>query len=195
MPFSIQRGVLAVGLATLVACEAPGTPRLVPVSLRLMSPSTAPLAAPPAGEPLTVTAAHITVSRGYLVPGEAEDENGGGGVTLFDEVQDYDLFDLQNGVSALLGDADVPEGQYSQLRLVITSAEVTLSDNSTRDLTVPSGMQSGVKVSFPGTISIGGDAAAIELEMDVEANFHLAPPSGAGKVIFTPVVVGTVQEG
>jgi hypothetical protein len=37
-----------------------------------------------------------------------------------DEPQEYDLLDLQNGVTALLGEATVAAGPYAQLRLSST---------------------------------------------------------------------------
>lgn len=183
----------ALALAALTACDATA-PRLVPVTLYLTdAPGSQVSATPPQeGEPITVTGATVRISRAYLMPGEGDN---GPGFTITDEPQDYDLFALKDGVTALLGSDLIPEGRYAQLRLVVESADVTLSDGSTHTLVVPSGMESGIKVTFPGTIAVGGDATAITVGFDVAANFRLAPPGAPDQVLFTPLLVGSVTGG
>ena len=182
-------GVLAI--AAVVACESTA-PRLVPVTLHLTdAPGVASLSSPTDGEPLTVTGATVRISRAYLTPGESED---GPGLTITNEAQEYDLLALKDGATALLGNALIPEGQYSQLRLVVESADVTLSDGTTHALFVPSGEESGIKVTFPGTITVGGSATGITVDFDPTANFRIAPHND-NRVIFTPLLVGTVTEG
>lgn len=183
-------GVLA--MAAMVACEST-TPHLVPVTLYLTdAPGLPSYNSPPDGEPVTVTGATVRISRAYLTPGESED---GPGLTIASEAQDYDLLALKDGAGALLGSALITEGQYHQLRLVVESAEVTLSDGSTHAVFVSSGASSGIKVTFPGAITVGGSATAITVDFDATANFQIAPPDGSNRVIFTPLLVGTVTEG
>jgi hypothetical protein len=164
----------------------------VPVTLHLTdAPGVASLSSPTDGEPLTVTGATVRISRAYLTPGESED---GPGLTITNEAQEYDLLALKDGATALLGNALIPEGQYSQLRLVVESADVTLSDGTARTLFVASGEESGIKVTFPGTITVGGSATGITVDFDPTANFQIAPHND-NRVIFTPLLVGTVTEG
>ncbi|HXF96783.1 MAG TPA: DUF4382 domain-containing protein [Gemmatimonadales bacterium] len=185
----------ALALTALAACDAgapTSAPRLVPVSLYLTdAPGSPSLGSPPDAEGITVTGATVRISQAYLVPGG----EGGERFVITDEPQDYDLFALQGGVRALLGTASIPEGEYAQLRLVVESAEVTLSDGSTHTLFVPSGMETGIKVTFPGTITVGGSATTVTVDFDVNANFRLLPPHQPERVLFTPLLVGTVSEG
>jgi hypothetical protein len=79
-------------------------------------------------------------------------------ITITEDAGEFDLLDLQNGVTATLASLDVPAGRYLQLRLIVEGAHVTLEDGLTfadgsasRDLFVPSGAQSGIKVNLFGT--------------------------------------------
>jgi hypothetical protein len=200
MPSYLRFLVTGLAAAALAACEPASSPRLVPVTLRLTDAPGGPLSptldaaalTEPPPEPPTIDEAVVWVSRAYLMPGTGED---GPGVTITDDPQEYDLLELQDGVTALLGQAMIPEGRYAQLRLVLDSARVTLSGGTPQVLYVPSGMQSGVKVTFPGTIAVGGDATALQVDFDVTANFRLAPPTDPVRVLFTPLLKGTVVDG
>ncbi len=81
-----------------------------------------------------------------------------GWMTLGEPKQTYDLLSLTGGVSATLVDGKtIPAGHYTQMRLVLGPGNtIMLEDGTVADLTVPSGMQSGIKllVNFdvlPGT--------------------------------------------
>ena len=51
-------------------------------------------------------------------------------IVIFDDPngKDFDLVELRNGQTDLLADANVPAGTYTQMRLVVTEGEVTLTD-------------------------------------------------------------------
>ncbi|MFC1575012.1 DUF4382 domain-containing protein, partial [Gemmatimonadota bacterium] len=105
---------------------------------------------------------------------------------------------LRDGIVADLTDEmEVPAGSYAQLRLVVDSALVTLTEayeftDGTREavLRVPSGSTSGIKVQLDENIEAGeGELTIIVVDFDVEDNFVL---QGLGQgtvvngVIFTP---------
>jgi hypothetical protein len=82
----------------------------------------------------------------------------GGWVTLGEPKQTFDLLTLTGGVSATLVDGKtIPAGHYTQMRLVLGSGNtIMLADETVAELTVPSGMQSGLKLLLnldvqPGT--------------------------------------------
>jgi hypothetical protein len=112
--------------------------------------------------------------------------------------QEYDLLTLQDGVTALLGDATVPSGDYAQLRLVVDSARLTLEDGSsfadgsaTRTLKVPSGSQTGIKVNFAGGLHITDDTDLL-IDFSVTDNFVFqGPPTRPMAVLFTPHLKGS----
>jgi hypothetical protein len=145
-----------------------------------------------------IESAVVWISRAYLVPGD--DAEDGQFVTLTDEPQEYDLLELQNGVTALLGEADVPSGPYAQLRLVVDSARLTLAagttfqdGSGTRMLKVPSGHETGIKVVFPGGLELADDVDLV-VDFDVEQNFVFqGPPTRPMSVLFTPVLKGSAQ--
>ena len=142
-----------------------------------------------------VESAVVWISSAFLVPGDEE-----GPVVVTDEPQEFDLLLLQDGVTALLGDATVPASRYSQLRLVVDSARLTLAagvtfedGTNTKLLQVPSGSQSGIKVSFPGQLDLTEDAEVV-VDFDVASNFVFqGPSSGPYRVLFTPTLKGSVQ--
>ena len=178
----------AVVFTGLVACDGTG-PQLARVNLYLTdAPSD------------QIASAQVWISRVYLVPGEAS-EDGKPGITISDEPQEYELLDLQNGVTALLGSSLIPVGDYNQLRLVVDSAKISLvagatfaDGSSARTLKVPSGSQSGIKVHCAGGIHVDPAGADIVVDFDVARNFTFQGPSEAPRsVSFTPSLHGTVQ--
>lgn len=90
--------------------------------------------------------------------------------------QTYDLLDLQNGVTADLLDAEVPVGSLSEIRLVVTSGEIELTDGRSFALFVPSGSSSGLKFKVRPPISIEGNLTSeVLLDMDVSRSFLPIP--------------------
>lgn len=148
--------------------------------------------------------AWVQISRVYLIPGEEDPEEGPPFVDLFndpDNPLEYDLLTLQDGVTAdLTGDVEVPAGQFNQLRMVVSHAEVTLREGyefrdggRTRPLFVPSGAQTGIKVNLLDPITTeGGTINIILVDFDVNQNFVIQgnPDSAAGiqGILFTPML-------
>jgi len=75
----------------------------------------------------TVASATVHISQVYLVGGEGE----GHRFVITNTPQDHDLLTLQNGVTALLGTASIPVGNYAQVRLLVDQATVTLAAGMT----------------------------------------------------------------
>jgi hypothetical protein len=97
----------------------------------------------------------------------------------------------------LLADHLVPARSYGQLRLIVDSAEVTLVDgahfsdgSTTKELTIPSGAQTGIKVQLASPITAdAGELTIVTVDFDVADNFVLQGPADAPHgVIFTPVL-------
>ena len=88
------------------------------------------------------------------------------------------LLDLQNGVTELLVDHEVPSGNLDQIRLIISSARVTLSDARVFNLVVPSGESSGLKVFVnPPIAVIDNLTTELLLDFDVSQSFEPVPAS------------------
>lgn len=145
----------------------------------------------------------------FVLIGDDSDTSSAGRIELAPEADGYiNLLTLAGGkVLEIVDDADVPEGAYTELRLVLDEAYVRLKDGrvfatagaelpagvtSAGTLKCPSCSQSGFKVKFPsGGFSVG-DNSVVLLDFDVSQSFgHEAGKSG--QWIMHPVLRATAQ--
>lgn len=151
--------------------------------------------------------AEVCLSSVYLQPtddgSEAETEGTGTQrIVLWEkgegEAQCFDLLELQ-GVGAQVSETTVPAGTYPQLRFVVESATVTLAEGytfadgetTTMPLKVPSGAQSGIKVTLLEPMQVEAQTVTeVTVDANVNANFVLQgnpeTPAGIHGVLFTP---------
>jgi hypothetical protein len=121
----------------------------------------------------------------------------------------YDLLQLQDGVTAALGTATIEAGRYLQLRMIVSSAELTLkapyefNDGSvTRSLTVPSGAQTGIKINLSADgnagVEIRPGETTLVVDFDVSQNFVMQgsadTPAGISGFLFTPLLRAVVED-
>ena len=124
------------------------------------------------------------------------------------------LLDLQDGVTMILGEATIVPGSYTQLRLIVEGARVTLkegftfpNDELTMDLKVPSGAQTGIKLNLgaavdgdgPGPLAIApGETLLLVVDFDVSQSFVIQgnpeTPAGIKGVLFTPTLRVVVED-
>lgn len=159
------------------------------------------------GPGIEFDSAVVYISTVTLLPVEGDP------IVITDEGGRFDLLELQNGVTAELGDVTIPAGDYSELRLVVDSAYVGLSapyeftDGTTeRSLKVPSGAQSGIKVKLSTAdgdattsfVTIAPGETILVVDFDVSRNFKTQgnpnTPAGLKGVLFTPVLRAVVQD-
>jgi hypothetical protein len=86
-------------------------------------------------------------------------------ITVTTEPQKINLLDWNSGKSIILGEADVPAGHYTQIRLKINDADV-LYNGTSYPLDVPSGATSGLKFGPQFTVESG---STYELVIDFDA--------------------------
>jgi len=161
--------------------------------------------------PGDVEAAWVTVTEVSLVAQGGEDEEDGSNIILLsDEPWTGDLLELQNDVEVLVQDADVPAGNYTQLRLVITEGCVAVetesedpdiftssssfdacgSTDGAGTLQMPSFGQSGLKINLPSSETDFAGEQTLLLDFDVAQSFgHEA--GNSGKWVLTPVIKAT----
>ncbi len=88
-----------------------------------------------------------------------------GWVVINDQSTTYNLLELRNGVSAVLGDAELYAGHYTQMRLVIDQGSNVIVDGTSYGLEIPSGDTSGFKFTHAFTIE---ENKVYELTVDFE---------------------------
>lgn len=116
--------------------------------------------------------------------------------------QSFDLLTLQNGVTAALGTATVPTGSYSQIRLLVDSARVTLKAGNTftdgtssAKLTVPSGSQTGIKVTFSPPVTVSEGQTVLVVDFDISQSFVFqGPHDHPNSISFKPVLHATALD-
>ena len=87
---------------------------------------------------------------------------------LTNQSKTFDLIAIK-GVSAMLGSINLDVGKYTQIRLYLTNATVTINGVK-QSLKIPSGV---LKLVHPFTIK-GGDTLTLTLDFDAEKSVHQA---------------------
>lgn len=119
-----------------------------------------------------------------LVIAEVSANQGDTWHTVSTETTTVDLLSLQNGVFTTLADAAVPAGGYSQIRLTLAPGSTVTVDGVTYPLTVPSGLQSGIKVNGAFDVPANG-SLSLQLDFDAARSIN---QDGAGDWILSPVI-------
>lgn len=141
------------------------------------------------------TAANVTIDRVEIVPDtdgdDAEDEEGSPTV-LSEEEQEFNLLELQDGVTALLAETELEAGSYTQLRLIVSEASVVFEDKIRFELKVPSGAQTGIKILLPDFEVEEDGVTELTLDFDVDESFVVqgnpSTETGIKGFLFKPVV-------
>jgi hypothetical protein len=102
-----------------------------------------------------------------------------------------DLLSLTNGGFVTLGSDQVPAGTYDQVRLVLGNGSTIVVGGTESPLTVPSGMQSGIKVKGTFTVPAGG---SVDVGLDFDAA-HSIHRTGNGRWMMNPVIRLVVLSG
>jgi hypothetical protein len=90
-----------------------------------------------------------------------------GWTTLSKGSATYDLLKLVNGANAVIGNAKLPVGDYSQIRLYVGSGSNIVVGGVPKSLTTPGGSQSGIKLNVNATIQAD---VTYTLTIDFDAN-------------------------
>jgi hypothetical protein len=151
-----------------------------------------------------VDQAVVRIERVELVGGS------GGPLVLSSEPWTGDLTQLTNEFAMLVDEVVIPQGTYSQLRLIIpeacigvetdggpnevhesegASSEVSCDGTLTGPLQMPSLAQTGIKVVFQGAIEVTGDTKIVMIDFNVEESFGKLA-GGSGQWVMHPVIHG-----
>ena len=159
--------VLSACLLFAAGCGAAGTGQL---KLKMTD-------APGEFESVNVTI--TSVSAHHL----GNDDVKAGWVTIANKSATHDLLKLRDDATVVLGDEELPMGDYNQLRMVVSSATV-VTGGTTYELTIPSGETSGLKFKHNFTVKEDGEYEMV-LDFDAAESIHV---TGNGTYMLQPVI-------
>ena len=89
-----------------------------------------------------------------------------GWITVAEPNATYDFLQLVDGVTAELTSVAIEPGRYTMLRLILAETNEIVFDGTSESLTVPSGTETGVKLSFDVVIE-GSETLTATVVFDV----------------------------
>ena len=122
----------------------------------------------------------------------------------FSGPETYNVMALDNGTNELLGALELPSGEYSQIRFILTAPDegsggnnpesyISFTDAENSPLFVPSGAKSGYKVKAKNSFSVPANGEiSITIEFDLRKAVVLR--GSTGKYILKPVLRMVVED-
>lgn len=127
-----------------------------------------------------------------------------GWVTLNEPQQEFDLLELTNGATTVIGSSELEAGTYPQIRLILSndghSVEV---DRNSYDMFIPSGAQTGIKLNINAEIQedieyvllldFDASRSVVEAGQNDQRPYILKPVIKANEKAITGNIEGTVD--
>ncbi len=127
-----------------------------------------------------IAEAKVTIEKVEVHVSESPTEDSGFITIPMDSPKTFNLLDLRGGVTETLVNANLSEGTYGQIRLVVSSGYIKLKDDREFNLGVPSGSQSGIKI-FPNPPITVTEGLTTELVLDFDVGQSFLPIPAAPK--------------
>lgn len=108
-----------------------------------------------------------------------------GWVVISEPNERYNLLELVNGANVVLGEADLEEGTYEQIRLILGSDNNIVIGDDSFPLMVPSGQQTGIKLNVNAEIIAG---ITYTLLLDFDAQRSVVQQGATGSYALQPVI-------
>jgi hypothetical protein len=118
-------------------------------------------------------------------------------IVLSQDSLTFDLLKLRNGVTKELLNLDIPYGNYDLIRLYVSEASLKIKDRALAyKVKVPSGSQTGIKISIGPVINVeGGLTSELLLDFDLSKSFvmrgNMTHSAGVNGFIFKPCIRAT----
>ena len=125
---------------------------------------------------------NITVTR--VEVHMAGSDSASGWVVVNSTPATYDLLDLRNGASVVLGSASLSAGHYTQIRLILGAGCNVVVGGVTFNLIVASGTETGVKLNHQFEI-VSGETYELTLDFDASRSIVL---TGALQYTLKPTI-------
>lgn len=99
-------------------------------------------------------------------------------------LRSFDLLQLRNGASAVLGDSVLAAGKYTMIRLILGDGSYVVMNGLKYNLTIPSGIQTGIKLNHSFVIE-PNTLYELLLDFNVDKSIHI---TGIGEYKLDPVI-------
>jgi hypothetical protein len=139
---------------------------------------------------LDVSALHLTFSSLRVYPvWECDGPHDGEDSTFIEVLTDpvtVDVMDLDSTLAVVLGEADLPVGDYSHLAIDVSEAWAVTDEGLEVPVTLPGA--ASLKVLSRFTVA-DGEVTGIAIVIDLERSIREVPP-GSGNLVLRPVLWG-----
>jgi len=165
--------LLLIGLVAVTGCTSGGDAPEVDAGDTSGSFATLTMKITDAPPELNIEKAIVTISKVQVhIAGSADEDPNvtteTGWSVIVEEAKTFDLIAIK-GVKEMLGSANLTAGKYTQIRLTVDSAKVTI-DGTEHDLEISSGT---VKLIKPFTLEEGKEKV-LTLDFDAAESIHAA---------------------
>lgn len=108
-----------------------------------------------------------------------------GWVVVSEPDERFNLLELVNGANVVLGEVELEEGTYEQIRLILGSDNNIVIGEDSYPLMVPSGQQTGIKLNVNAEIIAG---ITYTLLLDFDAQQSVVQQGATGSYALQPVI-------
>ncbi|MDD5191395.1 MAG: DUF4382 domain-containing protein [Dehalococcoidales bacterium] len=170
------------GTLTFNVTDAPPKDEVTSVMITLSGLQVHKAVAEPAETPATTTTADTASTTTTTTSTTEETEDTGEWLTVEipANAQTFDLLKVK-GIEQLLTTSQMNPGLYTQIRLTVEKAEVSLAGGALQAATVPSGV---LKIVQPFKVN-AGETTTLTLDFDAAKSVNV---TGNGKVMIKPVI-------
>ncbi len=103
---------------------------------------------------------------------QMNDGDGNPYIVVMDAPKEFNLMDLQNGVTEELAMVEIPAGTYDLVRMYMQGGTIELKEGGMHDFKIPSGESSGLKIFIQPGLEVEGGVTE-ELLLDFNLNKSL----------------------
>jgi len=168
--------ILAIGMLAFAGCSIDSTPGMGTLEVKLHD------------APADFDEVNIFIERVEVNNTTNEEE---GWQVISEPNQQYNLLELTNGVFEVIGETELEEGFYPQIRLILSrDNNNVVVDGEVHDLFIPSGAQTGVKLNVDAEIEEGFTYTLL-LDFDALRSVHKTGQSPVLDYILKPVIRAT----
>lgn len=95
-----------------------------------------------------------------------------GFIVVSEKTSTFDLLQLQNGIMAVLANAEIPAGRYDMIRIHVVEATVVIDEKTSFPLKVPSGNTDGIKIMLDSVLVVTeNETSEILIDFDLGRSF------------------------